>query len=163
MRHEGGILAEQALAILLDLTRTPACLPKPPESAGAALGQMIEGLLANADLAQWVAIRDGRAVAMQLFDRTDDHPPALFTPAPAVYLLGAYTVPSARGEGIGRALLARSLRWAREAGYGWCVLDYFPANPPAARFWEGAGFMPLAYRLCRQLDERVMGISHCQR
>ena len=153
---DADVLEEQAVAILDAMTATPMCLPPPPDGARAALRAWIAELLAEPTLAQWVALRGSEVVGMQLFDSSDHHLAALSTPEQAIYLLGAYTTPAVRGQGVGGALLARSLEWARDAGHPWCVLDYLPANPGGARFWERYDFQPLVYRLCRQLDARVL-------
>ena len=152
---DADILADQAVAILDEMTASPTCLPPPPDGARAALRSWITALLAEPTLAQWVELQGGEVLGMQLFDRSDRHVAELVTPEQAIYLLGAYTTAAGRGQGVGGALLARSLEWARDAGHGWCVLDYLPANPAGARFWERHHFQPLVYRLCRQLDERV--------
>jgi len=152
---DADVLADQAVAILDEMTMPPTCLPPPPGGAREALRAWIAELLAEPSLAQWVALRGSEVVGMQLFDASDRHLAELVTPEQAIYLLGAYTMPAARGQGVGGALLSRSLAWARDAGHTWCVLDYLPANPAGAHFWERYHFQPLVYRLCRQLDERV--------
>jgi GNAT superfamily N-acetyltransferase len=152
---DADVLADQAVAILDEMTLPPTCLPPPPNGAREALRAWIAELLEEPTLAQWVALRGREVVGMQLFDGSDRHVAELVTPEQAIYLLGAYTTPAARGQGVGGALLARSLAWARDAGHTWCVLDYLPANPAGTRFWERNHFQPLVYRLCRQLDARV--------
>jgi GNAT superfamily N-acetyltransferase len=57
--------------------------------------------------------------------------------------------------GVGAALLAASMEWARERGYEWCLLNFLPANILAARFWTRSGFEPLGYRMIRVVDERI--------
>jgi GNAT superfamily N-acetyltransferase len=156
------VLADQAVAILDAMTVPPICLPRLPDGARAALGPWVAALLAEPALAQWVALRGSEVVGMQLLDATDRHLAKLSTPEQAIYLLGAYTAPAAREQGVGGALLARSLEWARDAGHTWCVLDYLPANLVGARFWERHDFQPLVYRLCRQLDERVQHHRHAR-
>jgi GNAT superfamily N-acetyltransferase len=153
---DADVLADQAVAILDEMTRPPTCLPPPPDGARAALRVWIAELLAEPALEQWIALRGSEVVGMQLFDASHRHLAELVTPEQAIYLLGAYTTPAARGQGVGGALLSRSLEWARDAGHTWCVLDYLPANPAGAHFWERHHFQPLVYRLCRQLDERVL-------
>jgi GNAT superfamily N-acetyltransferase len=56
-------------------------------------------------------------------------------------VLGAYTIPQARGKGIAATLLNRSLEWARQQGYQRSHADFEAANPLAHRFW------PRFYRL----------------
>ena len=66
----------------------------------------------------------------------------------------AYTLPRWRGRGIGTALLARALEWAREQGYTRAAVDFEPMNPLAARFWT-RHFRPVALALVRHVDERA--------
>ena len=47
-------------------------------------------------------------------------------------IVKAYTLPAARGRGVGAALLNYALAWAGEQGYQRCSVDYEAANPPAA-------------------------------
>jgi GNAT superfamily N-acetyltransferase len=48
--------------------------------------------------------------------------------------------PSARGAGLGRALLQTALRFARESGYGSVVLETFSELAGAAHMYRAAGF-----------------------
>jgi GNAT superfamily N-acetyltransferase len=80
------------------------------------------------------------------------------TPERSVYLQFAYTVPEARGAGLGAALVARGLGWAAEAGYGVCLVDWVTASR-AAIFWQRNGFAPLTYWLRRSIDGRVVSSS----
>lgn len=74
-----------------------------------------------------------------------------FLGRPGLYLEDLYVRPEFRGEGVGRALLVRLARLARERGCGrleWWVLDW---NEPAIRFYERLGAVPMddwtVYRL----------------
>lgn len=50
-------------------------------------------------------------------------------------ITGAYTLESARGGGIARALLNAGLAWARGRGYTRCAVDFEAMNVLGAGFW----------------------------
>ena len=69
-------------------------------------------------------------------------------------IVKAYTLPTARGGGVGAALLSHALAWAGEQGYQRCSVDYEAANPPARRFW-GRWFEPVVFSLMRVVGEKL--------
>jgi RimJ/RimL family protein N-acetyltransferase len=60
--------------------------------------------------------------------------------------LGLMVAASHRRQGIGRALLAAAVGWAREAGVRKLELHVFPHNEPAIRLYEEFGFEREGYR-----------------
>lgn len=54
-----------------------------------------------------------------------------------------YLLPSARGSGLGRQLLYRCLRAARDAGYGRCYLETLTTMGRARALYESVGFARL--------------------
>jgi GNAT superfamily N-acetyltransferase len=85
-----------------------------------------------------------------------------FLGRPGIYLEDLYVRPRYRGMGLGRALLARLAKLAKERGCGrleWWVLDW---NEPAIRFYKALGAGPMedwtVYRLAGEsLDELAAG------
>ncbi len=73
-----------------------------------------------------------------------------FQGRPGVYLEDVYVEPSARGNGLGKALLLEVVRTARERGCRrceWIVLDW---NQPAKHFYQSLGAkFHSDWRLCR--------------
>ncbi len=73
-----------------------------------------------------------------------------FQGRPGMYLEDVYVEPSARGKGLGKALLFEVFRAARESGCqrcDWLVLDW---NERARQFYESLGAKTLDdWRLCR--------------
>jgi len=73
-----------------------------------------------------------------------------FLGRPGMYLEDVYVEPSARGKGLGKALLVEVIRIARSRGCrrsDWVVLDW---NHRAKRFYESLGAEILGdWRLCR--------------
>jgi len=94
----------------------------------------------------FLAERDGDLVGLTLLYE----PPAeLGTPPGAVRLAAASVLPSARGQGIGRALAEHAFAWAAAAGYGTIVADWRIPNLEASRFWPARGFRPAFHRMSR--------------
>ncbi|MBA3423074.1 MAG: GNAT family N-acetyltransferase [Rubrobacteraceae bacterium] len=78
---------------------------------------------------------DGRPAAFALFF----HNFSTFLGRPGIYLEDLYVRPEFRGLGLGKAMLARLARLAKERGCGrleWWVLDW---NEPAIKFYESLG------------------------
>ena len=71
-----------------------------------------------------------------------------------MYLQIAYTMPEARGAGLGAALVGHAMSWALDAGYAYCLADWITASR-AAIFWQRQGFRPLTYWLRRTVDHRA--------
>src|ERR1051325_2317772 len=87
-----------------------------------------------------IAYRDEQAVGFALFF----HNFSTFLGQPGIYLEDLYVQPHARGQGIGRALLAHLARLGKERGCGrveWAVLDW---NEPAIRCYQGLGAVPMS-------------------
>jgi ribosomal protein S18 acetylase RimI-like enzyme len=94
----------------------------------------------------FVAERGGVLLGSTLYERPS---PALGTPPDAVKLEFAAVLPSARGEGVGRALAEHSFAWAMEAGHPTIVADWRAPNLLASRFWPRRGFRPTFHRMHR--------------
>jgi len=85
-----------------------------------------------------LAEEEGAAVGFALFFHTF----STFLGQPGLYLEDLFVVPSARGRGVGRALLVHLSRLAVARGCGrveWAVLDW---NRPAIGFYESLGARP---------------------
>jgi putative acetyltransferase len=78
---------------------------------------------------------DAAAIVGRLSLARDSHPAS-----PHVADLGLMVAASHRRRGIGRALLARAVEWAREVGVEKLELHVFPYNEPAIRLYEQFGF-----------------------
>ena len=85
-----------------------------------------------------IAELDGEAVGFALFFRNY----STFLGKAGIYLEDLFVRPSARGRGVGRALLSRLAAIATERGCGrleWAVLDW---NESAIGFYEKLGAAP---------------------
>jgi GNAT superfamily N-acetyltransferase len=95
-----------------------------------------------------VAERDGRVVGHLLLFR---RPPDLRVPQDSIDLAAASTEPEQRGTGVGRALTAHAIRWARENGHARMTIDWRMTNLWASRFWPRRGFRPAFLRVYRNI------------
>ena len=98
-----------------------------------------EALFGARPYAEVVLAEDaGESVGFALFF----HNFSTFLGRPGIYLEDLFVVPSARGRGIGRALLAHLARLAVERNCGrvqWAVLNW---NEPSIRFYRSLGATP---------------------
>ncbi len=60
--------------------------------------------------------------------------------------VGLMVARSHRRQGVGRALLAKAVDWARDVGVTKLELHVFPHNEPALRLYESFGFEREGYR-----------------
>ena len=115
-----------------------------------------------ADLvAEHRALQEGGAV--HLLATLDGHDVGLLTieltsPAPRLcpdgqpYIGPTATLPAARGQGVGHALVDAALTWAYDHGYQWVSVDFDTANPLSRPFWLNAGFHLAGYDVLRLID-----------
>ena len=113
-----------------------------------------EAMLEDPANAHFVAYEDGEPAGMNTFMTESRHSP-LLQPERDIYLFQGIVYEPYRHAGIGRGLLAHSMRWARDHGYTTCSLHFFSANISGARFWTNNGFRPAAHVLSRHIDERI--------
>lgn len=97
----------------------------------------------------FIAERAGQPVGHLLLYRR----PAgdLRVPEASIDLADAATLPEARGSGVGLALTAYAIEWARINGYRTIITDWRMTNLAASRFWPARGFRPTFYRLYRSI------------
>jgi GNAT superfamily N-acetyltransferase len=102
------------------------------------------------DYEHFVAEREGVVLGHTLLYRR----PAvdLRVPPDSIDLGNAATFPKVRGSGVGLAMTAYVIDWAREHGYAAMTSDWRLTNLSAARFWPRRGFAPVFVRLHRQLE-----------
>jgi ribosomal protein S18 acetylase RimI-like enzyme len=60
----------------------------------------------------------------------------------AADLVSMWVRPSARGLGVGEALVAAAAAWAKANGFGSLFLWVTESNAPARRLYERCGFSP---------------------
>lgn len=112
--------APYAFASTLEETRA-----RPPESWSQQL----------ADLATFVATADSADTGMVRGG------PYEGKPGDAI-LLSMWVSPTARGKGVGEALIDAVVDWARSEGFGRLLLEVADENAPAIALYDRKGFKP---------------------
>jgi len=129
-------------------------LPYPKEEARQEALEQLE----KPDWKTWLALRGEQVVGIQLF--LPARPPKglgiMVIPEQCSFLGFAATREEEQGRGIGRALTARGLASDFDDGYRFCFTDWRATNLLSSRMWVGQGWKPVAYRLTRRLDERIL-------
>jgi ribosomal protein S18 acetylase RimI-like enzyme len=78
----------------------------------------------------------------------------LLDPAQYAYVSSVYVVPSAREQGVLRALLDEAVRWCNERGLEEMRLHNAADNPLANAAWEALGFEVVEHLRVRSLKQR---------
>jgi ribosomal protein S18 acetylase RimI-like enzyme len=114
--------------------------------------------LENAEWKTWLALRNGQVVGIysSIPARRPQGLGMMVIPDHCSYLGFAATREEEQGRGIGRALTAHGLADDFATGYAFCFTDWRATNLLASRMWLGQGWRPIAYRLTRRLDERIL-------
>jgi len=123
-----------------------------PET-GPAFLEGLEELLEDDRCGYWIALRGGRALGYAALVPAE---PDFHVGDRCIELLVAATDPAERQRGIGGAVVERALAWARDEGYALCSTDWRATNLAASRVWPKLGFAPVAIRLHRTIDDRIL-------
>ncbi len=122
----------EALVPLFDGYRQFYRQPSDPESAQAFLAERIK----RGESVIFVAIVDGAAAGF-----TQLYPLFSSVSMKRLWLLNdLFVAPAGRRAGVGRALLDRADRWARETGAKGLTLSTELTNAAAQRLYESAGW-----------------------
>ncbi|WP_267436036.1 GNAT family N-acetyltransferase [Sphingomonas sp. GM_Shp_1] len=129
--------AERAdTATILRFVRELAAFEREPDAVVATEPMLEAALFGERPAAEAViAERDGQAVGFALFFANF----STWTGRQGLYLEDLYVTPSARGGGVGKALLVHLAGIVRDRGWGrfeWSVLDW---NTPAVEFYRAMG------------------------
>jgi GNAT superfamily N-acetyltransferase len=135
--HAGLVRHLRAAPVFLRIPNAPAL-------------EMQRRLIADPDGAVFVATVDDRPVAFLRIGPPADDVSTIVRDKGTASITGAFTVPEIRGTGVGSALLAEAVAWAREARYVRCAVDHEAANGEASRFWSRHA-TPVAMSLARRL------------
>lgn len=99
----------------------------------------------------FLAFIGDQPVGLSIWYPMRDSPVSPTVPAGCVELAVAQTAESARGRGVGTALLAAGIEWARDQRYQHIETDWRTTNLLSSAFWPARGFAPTSYRLARYL------------
>jgi GNAT superfamily N-acetyltransferase len=135
--HAGLVGHLRAAPVFLRLPNAPAL-------------EMQRRRIADPAGAMFVATVDDRPVAFLRIGPSADDVATIVRDKGTASISNAYTVPELRGTGIGSALLAEAVAWARGARYVRCAVDHEAANGEASRFWSRHA-TPVAVSLARRL------------
>lgn len=117
-----------------------AIYEKEPDAVKATHEDLERALFGARPVAECVLAEvDGQAVGLALFFTNF----STWTGKPGLYLEDLFVMPSARGAGLGKALLVHLAGIAVARGYGrfeWSVLDW---NTPAIGFYQALGARPM--------------------
>lgn len=122
--------------VILRFVRELAEYEREPDAVVATEAMLADALFGPAPAAEaLIAEQAGGPVGFALYF----HNFSTWTGRRGLYLEDLYVTPSARGTGVGKALLARCAARALERGcarFEWAVLDW---NAPAIAFYDSVG------------------------
>jgi diamine N-acetyltransferase len=98
-----------------------------------------------------VAERSDRVLGLAVVLESPVSPHPLHVPRRVVEIVTVVVRQSARGQGIGSALIAASLEWAKQHGAEHVEISVYAFNEDALRLYTAAGFKTLLHRLMLQL------------
>jgi GNAT superfamily N-acetyltransferase len=111
--------------------------------------------LLDAGAVHFLASIDGDDVGLLTVEWTSPVP--RLCPNGQPYIGPTATHPSARGRGVGHALVHAALDWAHSHGYDTVSVDFDSPNPLSRPFWMGLGFQPTGYGVRRTIDASFAG------
>ena len=157
--HQAGAEDESVVfalneELMLHHSRAPIFWPllrEPEESSHQFTRELLANPKANA---HWVAYDNSKPLGMNTFMGPVWVSPML-TPEKTIYLYQGIVSEQARRGGVGKAILAQGIDWAREQGYQHVALHFASPNVSGARFWQSQGFVPIEHRMSRHIDERI--------
>ena len=123
------------VATILGFIRDLAAFEREPDAVEATEETLTEALFGAAPAAEAVIAEDGEPLGFAIFF----HNFSTWTGRRGLYLEDLYVTPSARGLGVGTALLRHLATIAVARGcarFEWSVLDW---NEPAIRFYRAMG------------------------
>ncbi len=151
-KNDKNELRKMADIIMSYQNRSPIYVPAIPEmlrDIRNGYGEIID----DSDLA---AFRVGEVNSDILsFQAFWDVKGTLMNPKNAVELKIAGTYQRYMGQGYGKELMNDSIDLLKGKNYEFIVADYRVSNLASSEFWRKCGFKPIAYRMVREIDNRI--------
>ncbi|WP_134684067.1 GNAT family N-acetyltransferase [Brevibacillus migulae] len=113
-------------------------------------------ILDDSSFHTWIAFLGDTPVGMQAYRELREEQPSLLLPARTIRLTVGSTIEEARGRGVSTTLLAAGLQFAIGQGYRYCETDWRATHLLSSRYWPKQGFQPVAHRLVRKVDPRIV-------
>jgi GNAT superfamily N-acetyltransferase len=144
---------------IASLIRELAAYERLEDQAKATADDLTRHLFGDRPAAEvLIAEVDGDPVGFALYFATF----STFRGQPGLYLEDLFVRPEHRGQGIGKALLARVARIAVDRGSGrleWSVLDW---NSPSIEFYRSQGAIPMdEWTVFRVADRALDDLASC--
>lgn len=102
----------------------------------------------------WLAFLNDQPIGMQAYNTNKGSSHIL--PDKTIGLTVGSTFVEARGQGVSTTLFVNGLRHAIEQGFEYCETDWRTAHLLSSRHWPKLGFKPVAQRLVRKVDPRIV-------
>lgn len=115
-------------------------------------------LLDDESVRLWTAFRGEKLVGFQGFWPEEANEKNMMIPDKCIYLGVGGTVIEERGCGIGKLLAQKGFNDSISREYKYCFTDWRMTNLLSSRFWPKQGFKPIAYRLTRKIDPRILWV-----
>ena len=152
-------LKEISNLIISYQAQSPTYAPGLPEN----VSQIKNGYASLAKLQDSIvllAYKDNKLLGFQYGDTEDDLLSNMMKPEKAIEISVGGTAKESQGMGIGSILTKEMFNRASELGFENAITDWRIANLSSSNFWPKQGFKPIAYRMFRQIDERVLWAAH---
>lgn len=151
-RHHLVAMSDVVWTTLVKAPVWGVMMPERRAEQAAGWGELVDATEATV----WLAFQGEQVVGLQCYWPVEQSAENLLIPAHCQLLSVAGTHAAARGQGISTLLTQYAFAEARAAGYHFCETDWRSTNLLASRFWPRRGFQPVAYRLVRRIDERIV-------
>ena len=123
---------------------------KPPSETQEHYARYLRQHLAGGNSAVFVALGDGRVVAMIQVKIIKSLP--LMRLPQTGYISNLYVLEPFRGKGVGTQLVERAMHWLRERGVRLVSLELHAGNRAAIKLYRKLGFEDYTVKMSRRLS-----------